>query len=294
MQFPWRGYYELTRLHKSLLGNALVFWPCAWGLTMSSYHVNTPVAPFMTQILIFAIGCIFLHSAGCVLNDLCDMEFGRKLERTKCRPLAAGIVSVTGARIFLFLLCSVIIGMLMYTNHIAALCGCFGLFPLHALYPLTKRWTWWPQGLVSWGLPTAWLSVQPDIHACPMYLLFFGCIGWTIHYDTMYASQDRVHDTKIGLKSTAVLFGDNVQMILTAFCMAFLVSFVMAGHYNNQSMLYYIFSCGGAAAHLCWQLLTWQTSEMKDSAAKYESNGMVGLIIWMGMIFDYAWKRWFI
>lgn len=292
--FPWRGYYELTRLHKPVLGNALVFWPCAWGLTMAAYSIGLSPESFVLQLAMFALGCTFLHGAGCTLNDLCDIEFDKQVERTKSRPLAAGVVSVTGAIIFLTILCYLSLATLMTANKVAAICGLVGVFPLHALYPFMKRWTWWPQawlGLaMNWGLPTAWLSVYPKVTSTQLLALsaaFLGSVCWTIMYDTMYASQDRKDDMKTGLKSTAVLFGDSVRTYLIGFSSVFVFCMVLAGIFNGQGLAYYLVSCGGAAAHLSWQLYSWNIDEGRDSAAKYQSNGVTGLLLWAGMLIDY-------
>jgi len=293
-KLPWRGYYELTRLHKPLIGNAILFWPCAWGLTMSAYSVGLPVHSFLSQLATFAIGCIFLHGAICTLNDLCDIEFDKQVERTKNRPLAAGVISVPGALIFLVTQSCLSVAVLMTGNSVAVACGVLGIFPLHAFYPMMKRWTWWPQawlGLaMNWGIPTAWLSVSPHIATAQKLAVacaFLGSVCWTIMYDTMYACQDKEDDKKLGLKSTAILFGDRARIYLTGFAVAVVLSMVLAGVFNGQGIAYYTISCGGAAAHLAWQLSSWDINNGGDSAAKYQSNGVTGLILWAGMLADY-------
>ncbi|KAL1946342.1 hypothetical protein VTO73DRAFT_15469 [Trametes versicolor] len=286
-----RGYFELTRLHKPFMGNTLMFWPCAWGLTMAARAVALPLPIFAAKLAVFALGSFLLHSAACVLNDICDIEFDRQVERTRDRPLPAGVVSVRGATILCVSLLVPVFGLLSYGDRLSLLLGLIGIFPLHALYPLMKRWTWWPQawlGLAfNWGIPLAWVSVTGHIPPLPIWVLFFGGVCWTIVYDTIYACQDREDDRKVGVKSTALLFGDRVREILSLMVGALLVSLVYAGWATRQGAGYALLSCGGTLAHSVWQLATWNEADLKDHRAKFESNGLVGCVIWLGILFDY-------
>ncbi|OCH86141.1 UbiA prenyltransferase [Obba rivulosa] len=290
----WRGWLELTRLHKSIMGNTLMFWPCVWGLTMAAYAVTYPPHQFVIQTIMFCIGSTLLHSAACVINDICDIEFDRKVERCKTRPLPAGIVSVFSAWVLLLLLVIPAMAMLLLTNTKAASVGLIGVFPLHALYPLMKRWTYWPQawlGLaMNWGFPVAWIAVTGDIRADIVWVFFLGTICWTIVYDTIYACQDRKDDVEAGVKSTALLFGDWVRPILMAFATVFIVCLVFAGIRNNQGAGYFVISCGGATLHFVWQFVSWNPDIPADGAHKFNSNGATGYIIWAGMLCDYCFK----
>ena len=179
-----------------------------------------------------------------------------------------------------------------------ALIGLIGVFPLHALYPLMKRWTYWPQawlGLaMNWGFPVAWLSITHGSADLYVVISFFlGTVwyvdlsfpssfrvlthdyraltrSWTIVYDTIYACQDREDDVHAGVKSTAVLFGSWVRPILMAFTALFLGLLVLAGVLNSQGAWYFVVSCGGAAGHFVWQFASWNPDVAEDGGKKFQ------------------------
>ncbi|KAJ7250755.1 UbiA prenyltransferase family-domain-containing protein [Mycena rebaudengoi] len=290
----WYYYYELTRLHKWPLGSILVFWPSAWGVAMAAYSVELPWQNLLIQTLMFAIGSTLLHSAACILNDICDRDFDRQVERTKNRPLATGVISVTGATLWLLLFVFASIMVLATTNKTAFLYGLLGVFPLHALYPLMKRWTWWPQawlGLaMNWGFPIGWLAVGGAMDKKILGIFFAGTICWTIVYDTIYGCQDRRDDIVAGVKSTSLLFGTWVRPILVMFAATFVACMVYAGICNQQGPYFFGISIGGACIFFFWQFSTWQVDDVADCGSKFEANGNMGLIIWMGMLLDYYCK----
>jgi len=183
--------------------------------------------------------------------------------------------------------------LLRVTNDAAWRVGLYGVFPLHALYPLMKRWTHWPQawlGLaMNWGVPVAWLTVlQRSLDRRVPLLLFVGAFAWTILYDTIYACQDRKDDVKAGVKSTAVLFGSRVKEISVLFAVLFVAGLYYAGVYNHQGQLYYLVSVGGAALHCTWQLFSFNPEDHKDCLNKFIANHHIGYIVWVGQLLDYA------
>ncbi|KZT27629.1 UbiA prenyltransferase [Neolentinus lepideus HHB14362 ss-1] len=276
----WRGYWELSRMHKFPAGSLLMFWPCVWGYVMA-LRENRPEPLQLAYIMaaIFA-GSTILHCAACTINDICDRDLDAQV---------AGTVSMFGAWVFLFLQVAVFIGGLSFAPRNAFICGLFGVFPLHAFYPLMKRMTNWPQawlGLaMNWGLPTAWLIAAPnDYQYAPMWALTFGTLCWTIVYDTIYACQDRKDDVKAGVKSTAVLFGDYVKPILSAFALIFIASLIYSGYATGQGWVYYTVSVGGCAGHLVWQLVTLDPEDPQDCWKKFEANGHLGYIFVAGQI----------
>ncbi|KAJ7623850.1 UbiA prenyltransferase family-domain-containing protein [Mycena polygramma] len=290
----WYHYYELTRLHKFPRGNILSFWPSAWGIAMAAHSVNLPAHEVLAQTFMFAIRSTLLHSAACILNDICDIDFDRNVERTKNRPLVTGAVSVTGATILLssFVLAS--IALLAMCSPSVLFWGLPGIFPLHALYPLMKRWTWWPQawlGLaMNWGLIVSWISVKGRINSETVGILFFGTVCWTIVYDTIYACQDRKDDAAAGIKSTALLFGGWVRPILYIFSGTFIGCLIYAGVRNQQGPPFFFVSVGGAVLFFAWQFTTWNVENASDCGGKFAANGNLGLVIWTGMLLDYCWK----
>ncbi|KAJ7643121.1 UbiA prenyltransferase family-domain-containing protein, partial [Mycena polygramma] len=290
----WYNYFELTRLHKFPLGNILVFWPSAWGLAMAAYSVQLPLQSLVLQTVMFAIGSTLLHSAACILNDICDRDFDRKVERTKNRPLATGVISVRNAVVWLLLFVFASIAVLATANRTAFLCGLLGIFPLHALYPLMKRWTWWPQawlGLaMNWGLPVAWISVTGSLDLQVVGVFFLGTICWTIVYDTIYGCQDIRDDREAGVKSTSLLFGSWVRPILCAFAAVFVACMTYAGILNHQGIYFFAISVGGATLFFAWQFCTWKVDSVEDCGAKFEANGNMGVIIWTGILLDYYFR----
>ncbi|KAJ7734760.1 UbiA prenyltransferase family [Mycena maculata] len=290
----WYNYYELTRLHKFPLGSILVFWPSAWGIAMAAFSGDLPIDQLLVQTFMFAIGSTLLHSAACILNDICDRDFDRRVERTKHRPLATGVISVTGATIWLLTFVIASLATLALSNRSAFLWGLIGVFPLHALYPLMKRWTWWPQawlGLaMNWGYLVGWISVTGKMNNEIVGIFFLGTVCWTIVYDTIYACQDRKDDVAAGVKSTALLFGSWVRPILCLFAMAFVGCISLAGLWNHQGIYFFVISVGGAILFFCWQFLTWDVDDVDDCGAKFVANGNMGIIIWAGMFADYYFK----
>ncbi|KAI0314512.1 UbiA prenyltransferase family-domain-containing protein [Amylostereum chailletii] len=297
-------YFQLTRLHKFPLGNILVIWPCLWALAMAAYRSGQPPRALATQSALFALGSTLLHSAACVINDICDIDFDRQVERTRHRPLAAGVISVKGAWVLLAVLVAACFGMLALANPTAAFVGIFGVVPFHALYPLMKRWTNWPQAwlgiAMNWGFPVAWLSVLPrsnpaDWHEMGVvYVMMVGMLCWTIVYDTEYGCQDRADDVRAGVKSTALLFGAHVRGVLVGFALVFLACLVGAGLLNAHGPAYFAIACGGAAVHFAWQFATWDVDAPADCGAMFKSNGDLGYVVWAGLVLDYALRMRFV
>lgn len=261
---------------------------------MAAYTTQLPPKNLLIQTVAFLFGSTVLHSAACVINDICDIDFDRQVERTKHRPLAAGNIPVSGAWKLLFVLTCSCIGMLLLTNPTAAFCGIFGVFPLHALYPLMKRWTWWPQawlGLaMNWGLPVTWISVTGSCNWEAIPLLFVGTWCWTMVYDSIYACQDKEDDKVAGVKSTALLFGDWIRPILIGFSVVFLGCLAGAGILNGQGPAFYIISVGGAIIYMLWQFNAWKVDNPDNCGEMFKANGHLGNIVWIGLLIDYYCK----
>ncbi|KAI0034598.1 UbiA prenyltransferase family-domain-containing protein [Vararia minispora EC-137] len=293
--FCWY-YFELTRLHKFPLGNLLLIWPSVWSLTMAAYKAHLDPHDLLVWTALFAIGSTLVHSAACVINDI---YLTVTLERTKNRPLAAGVIPLAGAWALLLVLLAVCLAMIHMVNPVAAVVGLIGIFPFHALYPLMKRWTWWPQAwlgfAMNWGIPMAWLSVIPayrkeDVQI--IVILLFGAVCWTIVYDTQYGCQDKVDDERAGVKSTSLLFGKHVRIILAGFASVFIGCLVTAGVLNRQSWPYYLLSCGGASMHFVWQFATWDADEPSDCGAKFKANHDLGYFVYAGILLDYLLRTY--
>ena len=194
-------FVELTRLNRPI-GYMLLFWPCLWGLTIS-YDFNYDLEIYYFYSFLFLMGSILMRSAGCIVNDIVDRNFDKKVERTKNRPIASGKVSVRLGIIYTADLCGlaflVLINFNIFTISMALLS-----MPLAFTYPLMKRFTYWPQlflGITfNYGLVLAWISINNSISIVPI-LFYVGAIFWTLGYDTIYGYQDIKDDEIIGVKS---------------------------------------------------------------------------------------------
>ncbi|KZT23197.1 UbiA prenyltransferase [Neolentinus lepideus HHB14362 ss-1] len=291
----WQPYWELSRMPHWPRGTMLMFWPCVWGYILGRHGQPEDPVILLQYATAFLVGNTILHCTICTLNDICDIDLDRQVERTKNRPLPSGRLSIFQAWVFLSLQLAVFFAMLSVVNKEAFICGAFGVLPLHALYPLMKRWTNWPQawlGLtMGWGVPTAWLMSSPHDYGSPaMWVLTLGIPCWAIVYDTIYACQDRKDDIKAGVKSCAVLFGSWVKQILALFAAAFVGSLIYAGVESGQGWLYYLVAAGGCAAHFAWQLITLDPDDGKDCEYKFDSNGQLGYLVTAGLLVQWYLK----
>ncbi|GAA5849541.1 hypothetical protein JCM5353_000390, partial [Sporobolomyces roseus] len=283
-------YLSLARLDKPI-GTWLLYWPCAWGITMASYSSLASPVDWAWNLGLFGVGAVVMRGAGCVINDLWDRDIDKKVERTKLRPLASGEVKPLRALTFLGGQLSVGLAILTQLNWYSIALGASSL-SIVVLYPLMKRITYWPQfvlGLAfNWGAllgSSAILGVCDWTVALPLYA---GSVAWTIVYDTIYAHQDKTDDIHANVKSTALLFDKQSLPILSAFSLSFVSLLSLSGYLNGQGLPFYLVSVGGAAAHLVWQLrgVDWDS---RESCWKFfGSNRDLGAIVWSGLAIDYA------
>ncbi|OSX64505.1 hypothetical protein POSPLADRAFT_1065611 [Postia placenta MAD-698-R-SB12] len=288
----WRGYWKLTRLHLWPAGTILFFWPCIWGITMTAYAQSLPPKIIAVQGAVYLLGCTIRHNAACVWNDICDRDFDRQVERTKIRPIASGAISIPAALGFLAAHLVAFIGILALAGPEALKIGLFGLFTFEAIYPLSKRFTHWPQAWLgfdcAWGFPVVWVSNNPNADLRIIAALVLGVVCWTIHFDTVYACQDKEDDVNAGVHSCALLFGDYLRPILSVFAAGFVASLAYVGVLNGQGPLYFAVTVGGAALHMLWQLT--RPDMEKEGGKIWRSNNDLGYVIWGGMLLDYAHK----
>ena len=212
----WRerlsAYYYLCRFDKPI-GTELVFWPTMWALWIAAQGM-----PRIEILIPMILGVIFMRAAGCAINDFADRKVDAHVERTKNRPLATGIISAKEA-VMVFLVLVAASACLLFFLPIETFYWSFGALFLAFIYPFMKRYTHLPQVFLgaafSWSIPMAYTAVgqTPDL-TC--WLLYFGNLAWTVAYDTQYAIADREYDLKIGVKSTAILFGQHDIQIISA------------------------------------------------------------------------------
>ena len=222
-------FLELTRL-KRPIGYMLLFWPCAWGLTLA-FDFNSDYDLYFFYLLLFFLGSVLMRSAGCIVNDIVDKEFDKKVSRTKNRPIASGKISIKLGLIYASTLCLLALFVLINFNKltiILALCS----MPLAFTYPLMKRFTYWPQlflGITfNYGLILGWTSIENEISIIPI-IMYLGAIFWTLGYDTIYGFQDIEDDEIIGVKSTSIKFKENPKIFLTICYLIFILVLIITG-----------------------------------------------------------------
>lgn len=206
----WRDWVQLTRLDKPV-GNYLLLWPTLWALWIAGEGT-----PSVANVIIFVLGVLLMRAAGCVINDYADRNIDGHVERTKDRPLANGRISERHALIGFAALCLTAFALVLMTNTNTVMLS-FGGVCLAALYPFMKRITHLPQlflgAAFSWAIPMAFMAEQNTVPSVA-WLLFCANLLWTVAYDTVYAMVDRDDDLAIGVKSTAILFGDSDKAII--------------------------------------------------------------------------------
>ena len=277
------AYYYLCRFDKPI-GTELVFWPTIWALWIAAQGM-----PALDILTLMILGVIFMRAAGCAINDFADRKVDGHVERTKTRPLASGVIRGREA-IYVFLALVVASASLLLFLPIETFYWSFGALFLAFIYPFMKRYTHLPQVFLgaafSWAIPMAYTAVgqTPDL-TC--WLLYFANLAWTVAYDTQYAMVDRNDDLKIGVKSTAILFG-RYDLHIIALLQAFAV-LLLAGAFYLQDIL---FSWAGVALLLVVLDFIYQTYKTRHREREwcfwaFRHNRWVGLILGVGIILSY-------
>ena len=277
-------YIELTRINKPT-GYMLLFWPCLWGLTLS-YDFTTEINNFLFYSFLFFLGSILMRSAGCIINDVVDRDFDKKVERTKNRPIASGKISVIKALVLSCALCFIALIVLLQFNKITILMAIASM-PLAFTYPYMKRFTYWPQlylGITfNYGLLLGWTSTQGFISVIPI-IFYMGAIFWTLGYDTIYGFQDINDDEIIGVKSTSIKFKKNPKIFITTCYIITIISIILTGYLMNLNNLFFIF-CIIPIIHLFFfQIKNLDTSREKICLKIFKSNNYFGLIIFLNIL----------
>ncbi|KAJ7101284.1 4-hydroxybenzoate polyprenyl transferase [Mycena belliarum] len=287
----YRPYLELIRLEKPT-GTILMFWPFAWGLTMAAFTTHLSLRAYTLHLGKALVGAFILRSSACTINDIFDRDLDAGVERTRNRPLASGRVSVRAASVYLMLQYALGIAFLCATEQgLAFWVALFQLIPLFAIYPLLKRITHWPQAwlgfAMNFGFITAWISVSGTVDYPVLAVAMASCWCWTMLYDTVYACQDMQDDVKVGVRSTAILFGTWIRPLLVACGLTFALALAGAGLLNGQGTPYFVVSVGGTALHLVWQFCTVDLGVPASCWQNFNRNGQLGWIVWGGMALDY-------
>ena len=277
-------FFELTRL-KRPIGYMLLFWPCAWGLTIA-YDFSLSLKIYFLYLLMFFLGSILMRSAGCIVNDVLDRKFDEKVFRTKNRPIASGRISVKLGLFYASLLCLLAFFVLINFNLFTIIVALASM-PLAFTYPLMKRFTYWPQlflGITfNYGLILGWTSIIGEINLIPL-IFYFGAIFWTLAYDTIYGFQDIKDDEIIGLKSTSIKFKSNPIILLYLCYIIFLSSLILIGLLNEFSNLYFL-SLIVIIYHMYFiQLNKFNSNEPETCLKIFQSNNLLGVIVLISLL----------
>jgi len=279
-----RPYLRLARLDRPI-GSWLLLLPCWWSVGLAAVSGHQPVN--LWHVLLFFVGAFAMRGAGCTWNDIVDRDLDRQVERTRSRPIPSGQVSVAAAAVFLVLQALIGLAVLVQFNRFAIATGIASL-AIVAVYPFMKRFTHWPQIALgfafSWGALMGWAAAFGRLDA-PAYLLYAGAIAWVIGYDTIYAHQDREDDALIGVKSTALLFGERTKPMLAAFYTLAVALLALAGWGAGAGV---VFSLGllAFAAHLTWQIRRLDIHDSLLCLAVFKSNRDAGLILFAALLFE--------
>jgi 4-hydroxybenzoate polyprenyltransferase len=276
---PLRPYASLMRLDRPI-GAWLLFWPCAWSVALAGMGPGAAAL-----ILWLALGAWAMRSAGCVWNDIVDRDLDSRVERTRLRPLASGRAGLKGAAALLAVLCLIGLVVLLQLGRTAQIVALASLAPV-AAYPFMKRITWWPQawlGLVfSWGALVGWPAVRGELDLTPV-ILWAGSVFWVIGYDTIYALQDREDDALAGVKSSALALGGHARAGV-ALCYAIALALWAVALWRVRSDGLALMALLPMAAHLAWQVARLSPDDGGDALAKFRSNRMAGLILFLACL----------
>lgn len=281
-----KAYIQLTRFDKPI-GTELLLWPTFWAVWLAAYG-----QPSLKVVFIMFLGVLFMRAAGCAINDFADRKVDGLVERTKQRPLVSGIISSKEA-LGVFAVLVLLSASLLLFLPIETFYWSFGALGLATLYPFTKRFTYMPQFVLgaafSWAIPMAYVAQgkTPDL-SC--WLLYAANLSWTVAYDTQYAMTDRADDLKIGVKSTAILFG-KYDLAIILFLQLLSLSLLAYAFY-----LYHIFNIASLGLLLSLGLFIYQFYRTRDRQPSntfwaFRHNRWVGLIIWLAIILAYSFEH---
>ncbi|MDE2197070.1 MAG: 4-hydroxybenzoate octaprenyltransferase [Gammaproteobacteria bacterium] len=277
------AYIRLMRLHRPI-GSFLLLWPTLWALWLAADGRPTPAL-----FAIFVMGAFIMRSAGCIMNDFADRNFDPRVQRTRGRPLATGEVSVLEAMILFVVLGLAALGLVLLLNRLSLYLAIVGL-ALAVSYPFMKRYTYLPQpylGLAfGWGIPMAYAAVTNHVPRVA-WLIFIANIIWSTVYDTMYAMVDRSDDIKIGVKSTAILFGDLDRAIIGILQVLLLLDLVLVGYRTQMSVVYYAgVSCALLFAVYQQMLIRRRVPQLCFQA--FMNNNWFGAAVFAGILLHYT------
>ncbi|KAL7684358.1 putative UbiA prenyltransferase family, 4-hydroxybenzoate polyprenyltransferase [Plasmopara halstedii] len=261
----------------------MLLWPCFWSISMAAPHGQFPDFKLLA---LFGVGSFIMRGAGCTINDMWDRDFDKQVERTNQRPLAAGRLTYPQAWTFLAIQLSAGLAVLLQLNWYSVALGASSL-ALVATYPLMKRVTYWPQAILgltfNYGAVLGWAAVHGSCDWAVILPLYAGGVTWTLVYDTLYAHQDKNDDVKIGVRSTALLFGDKTKPVLNFFSAVAIAGFGTAGYVSGLEWPFFVGLTGGAA-HLAWQVNTAKLDDPINLQERFASNKWFGALMFASVV----------
>ena len=281
--WPWRAYWQLARMDKPI-GTLLLLWPTLWSLWLASAG-----SPPLWPLLAMGLGVVLMRAAGCVINDYADRQVDGHVQRTAQRPLPAGQLTARQALVFFVLLAGLAFLLVLTLNRQTIALSVVGLL-LAVIYPFMKRVTHLPQlvlGLAfSWSIPMAWVAVANEL-TVTTWLLFGANVLWTIAYDTYYAMVDREDDRRIGIKSTALLFGQYDLLMIALLQVTTLLTLLLVGWLQQLNGLFYA-SVLVAAALFVYQGVSARNRDRQACFQAFLANNWVGCVIFGGILLSTA------
>ncbi len=277
-------FFDLTRLKKPI-GYMLLFWPCSWGLTLA-YDFTKNINLYLFYLLLFFLGSVLMRSAGCIVNDILDRKFDRKVFRTKNRPIASGKISIFLGLFYSAILCLLAFLVLINFNYFTIFIA-LGSMPLAFSYPLMKRFTYWPQLFLgvtfNYGLILGWSSIFGEISLIP-FIFYIGAIFWTLAYDTIYGFQDIKDDEIIGLKSTSIKFKDTPYTFLILCYSLFFISMETVGLIMKFNIFYYMISVLIFLHLFLYQIKRLNIKSANNCLMIFKSNNFLGFLILVSLV----------
>lgn len=277
-----RAYALLMRIDKPI-GIYLLLWPALWALWIAAEGI-----PPLDLLLIFTAGVFLTRSAGCVINDFADRKIDGHVKRTAQRPIPSGMVTAKEALILFAVLMLCAFVLVLFTN-IETIMLSFGGLVLAACYPFMKRYTHLPQVFLgaafAWSIPMAFTAVSGEVPHLA-WLIYIATLLWTVAYDTMYGMVDRDDDVKLGVKSTAILFGDADKLIIGLLQLCTLITLVILGTRLEFNFVYYI-SVAATAGLFIYQQVLIRFRQRERCFQAFLNNHYAGLILFIGIAGQY-------
>ena len=275
-------FINLTRLNKPI-GIMLLFWPCTWGLAYA-YSIEQNLNQFLYYLFLFFLGSVLMRSAGCIVNDIVDKDLDKKVQRTKNRPLACGLISVKLASIYAVILCAIAFFILIQFNTLTVLLGIVSML-LAFSYPFMKRITYWPQlflGLTfNWGIVMAWTAMTNNI-SFEIITLYSAAILWTLGYDTIYGTQDIADDEIIGIKSTSIKFKKYIKLFVSL-CYFLSSCLIIYLFYSEISLNEFTLLLTLFILSLMYQIKKFKKNNSKKCLEAFKLNGLSGFLLFFGI-----------